>query len=627
MNKSLKDLGKNIAIVILVFFVASAVLAGLSGLGQTKDKSVSLSQLSKDINDGNVKKITVTGQKIEATYSDDKTVKETYKEEGSALTQTLKNFGVNEEALKRVELSVQEQKQSTWDWLLPLLLYNLLPLLVIGFFVMQMFKQSKNQGGQVFDFSKARAKLFDKDKTKHKTSFEDVGGLTEAKEELKEVVDFLKTPQKFMQIGARVPRGILLVGPTGTGKTLLARAIAAQANVPFFSISGSEFIELFVGVGAARVRDLFATAKKHQPSIIFIDELDAIGGKRGPGFGGGHEEREQTLNQILVEMDGFERDSTCIILAATNRPDTLDAALLRPGRFDRRVVFDLPDVKNREEILTIHCKDKQIDNTIKLDEIAERTPGFSGADLANLVNEAALLAVKHNKARVGQSELLNSIDKVLLGPERKSHLLSTKEKEISAYHEAGHAIVNTFVPNGKDVRKVSIISRGMAGGYTLTLPKEERHFKTKTEFVSEIATLLGGYVAEKIVFNDITTGAGNDLDVASNIARSLVKEYGMSALGPITFGQREELMYLQSPEYETKNYSEKVAEKIDEEVANLIQSAQNEAQRLLNENRDLLMKTAKILIEKETIEKEDFEEIIKAEKGPRALKARTKKQE
>ncbi|MFA5166416.1 MAG: ATP-dependent zinc metalloprotease FtsH [Candidatus Paceibacterota bacterium] len=627
MNKSLKDLGKNIAIVILVFFVASAVLAGLSGLGQTKDKSVSLSQLSKDINEGNVKKITVTGQKIEATYSDEKTIKETYKEEGSALTQTLKNFGVNEEALKRVDLSVQEQKQSTWDWLLPLLLYNLLPLLVIGFFVMQMFKQSKNQGGQVFDFSKARAKLFDKDKTKHKISFEDVGGLTEAKEELKEVVDFLKTPQKFMQIGARVPRGILLVGPTGTGKTLLARAIAAQANVPFFSISGSEFIELFVGVGAARVRDLFSTAKKHQPSIIFIDELDAIGGKRGPGFGGGHEEREQTLNQILVEMDGFERDSTCIILAATNRPDTLDAALLRPGRFDRRVVFDLPDVKNREEILNIHCKDKQIDNTIKLDEIAERTPGFSGADLANLVNEAALLAVKHNKARVGQTELLNSIDKVLLGPERKSHLLSTKEKEISAYHEAGHAIVNTFVPNGKDVRKVSIISRGMAGGYTLTLPKEERHFKTRTEFVSEIATLLGGYVAEKTVFNDITTGAGNDLEVASNIARSLVKEYGMSALGPITFGQREELMYLQSPEHETKNYSEKVAEKIDEEVANLIQSAQNEAQRLLNENRDLLMKTAKVLIEKETIEKEDFEELIKADKGPRALKARTKKQE
>lgn len=627
MNKSLKDFGKNIAIVVVVFFVASALLAGLAGFSQPKDKSVSLSQLAKDINDGSVKKITVTGQKIEATYADDKTVKETFKEDGAALTQTLKNFGVNEEALNKVELSVQEQKQSTWDWLLPLLLYNLLPLLVIGFFVMQMFKQSKNQGGQVFDFSKAKAKLFDKDKTKNKTSFEDVGGLMEAKEELKEVVDFLKTPQKFMQIGARVPRGILLVGPTGTGKTLLARAIAAQANVPFFSISGSEFIELFVGVGAARVRDLFATAKKHQPSIIFIDELDAIGGKRGPGFGGGHEEREQTLNQILVEMDGFERESTCIILAATNRPDTLDAALLRPGRFDRRVVFDLPDLKNREDILNIHCRDKQTDNTLKLNEIAERTPGFSGADLANLTNEAALLAVKRGKDRISQQELLESIDKVLLGPERKSHLLSIKEKEISAYHEAGHAIVNTFVPNGKDVRKISIISRGMAGGYTLTLPKEERHFKTKTEFVSEIATLLGGYVAERIVFNDITTGAGNDLEVASDLARSLVKEYGMSALGPITFGQKEGLMYLQSPEYENKNYSERTAEKIDEEVSLLIQSSQAEAERLLNENRDLLMKTAKILIEKETIEKEDFEEIIKAEKGPRALKTRAKKQE
>ena len=439
----------------------------------------------------------------------------------------------------------------------------------------------------------------------------DVAGLKEAKEEVQEIVDFLKNPKKYLHMGAKIPRGVLLVGAPGTGKTLLARAIANEAGVPFFSASGSEFIEMFVGVGSSRVRDLFSTAKKAGRSIVFIDELDAIGRQRGFGFGGGHDEREQTLNQILVEMDGFERDSQVIVAAATNRPDVLDPALLRPGRFDRRIMLDLPDINDREAILKIHGRGKPLAQDTKLREIAERTPGFAGADLENLMNEAAILAARRNKLQIEQAELLESIDKVLLGPERKSHVLSKKEKEITAYHEAGHALVASFVPFADPVRKVSIISRGRAGGYTLKLPAEERHLKTKGEFLSELAVLVGGYATEKIVFKDVTTGASNDLEKASEIARSLVKEYGMSEkLGPVTFGDREEAMFLGRKGMESQNYSEKVAEQIDNEVAKILENARKTAEKILRRKRATLEKLARILVEKETIEREEFEGLI-----------------
>lgn len=406
------------------------------------------------------------------------------------------------------------------------------------------------------------------------------------------------------------------MGPPGTGKTLLARAVAGEAHVPFFHISGSEFVEMFVGVGASRVRDLFNTAKKAAPAIIFIDELDAIGRRRGTGIGGGHDEREQTLNQILVEMDGFERDTKVIVISATNRGDVLDPALLRPGRFDRRVILDLPDINDREKILKIHCQGKPLALNVKLREIAERTPGFSGADLANVVNEAAILAAIRNKHQVSQEEFLESIEKVILGPERRSHVLSKKEKEIAAFHEAGHALVSSSLPGTEIIRKISIIARGLAAGYTIKMPTEERRLKTKSEFLVELATLLGGYCAEKIKFGDITTGAANDLDRASQLARKLVKEYGMSSLGPISFGEREELVFLGKEISEQRNYSEKVAAQIDKEVEKFIKEAENQARKILSKKKQLLEKIARTLIEKETIEKEEFENLIKKRSLP-----------
>jgi cell division protease FtsH len=481
---------------------------------------------------------------------------------------------------------------------------------------------------QAFDFTKSKARLFGvKGSDKQKTSFKDVAGLKEAKEELKEVVDFLKYPKKFLKMGAKIPRGVLLVGPTGVGKTLLARAVAGEANVPFFHTSGSTFVELFVGVGASRVRDLFANAKKAGTSIIFIDELDAVGRMRGAGIGGGHDEREQTLNQILVEMDGFERNDTRIVLAATNRPDILDPALLRPGRFDRRIILDLPDISDREEILKIHAREKPLAPDANLREIAERTPGFSGADLANMMNEATILAVRRNKHQVFQKELLESIEKVLLGPERKSHILNKQEKEITAYHEAGHALVSVFSPDTQPIRKISIIARGFAAGYTLQMPKEDRRMKTKTEFLSELAILLGGYSAEKLKFREITTGASNDLKKASSLARRLVKRYGMSDLGPVSFGEKEELVFLGREISEQRNYSEKIAALIDKEVGKFIKEAENRAKKILIRKKRLLDKIAKTLIDKEIIEKEEFESLIgkKNSKKRRTSKTKTKK--
>ncbi len=616
----MKNLLKNFVFILLIFLVISAVFSLFSKPFE-KTQTVSLTQLVQDINQEKVKKIVVSGNELQITYQNDSKAN-SQKETEAALSESLINLGVDKTRLDKVEIETKNTS-NTWTWLGPVL-FAVLPLLLFGVFFWMIFRQARTGAMQAFDFTKARARLFGAEgHPKEKITFKDVAGLKEAKEELKEIVDFLKNPKKFLNMGARIPRGVLLMGAPGTGKTLLARAVAGEAHVPFFSISGSEFVEMFVGVGAGRVRDLFSTAKKAAPAIIFIDELDAIGRHRGAGLGGGHDEREQTLNQILVEMDGFERDTQLIVCAATNRPDILDPALLRPGRFDRRVVLDLPDVNDREEVLKIHCQGKPLALNVNLREVAERTPGFSGADLANVVNEAAILAARRNKHQVFQEELLESIEKVLLGPERKSHILSKKEKEIAAFHEAGHALVSSSLPEAELVRKISIVARGLAAGYTLKMPTEEKKIKTKTEFLAEMAILLGGYSAEKLKFGEITTGAANDLERASELARKLVKEYGMSSLGPVSFGEKEELVFLGKEISEQRNYSEKVAAQIDEEVTKFIKDAENTAKKILIKKKYLLEKIAKTLIEKETIEREEFEEIIgKKEKIPQTSRKR-----
>ncbi|MFH1181231.1 MAG: ATP-dependent zinc metalloprotease FtsH, partial [bacterium] len=602
---------KNFVFVLLILIVISAVFSLFSQ--SAEEKQISITQLAQDINQDKVKSITINGDSLQVTYLDNSQVKST-KESGNDLSQILLNYNADKAKLNQVSINIVSAN-GTWGWLGPILLSVVLPLLLFGVFFFMIFRQAKGGANQAFDFTKAKARLFGAGgQPKEKITFKDVAGLKEAKQELEEIVDFLKNPKKYLEIGARIPRGVLLVGPPGTGKTLLAKAIANEAGVPFFSISGSEFIELFVGVGASRVRDLFLQAKKTGGAIIFIDERDSIGRTRGVGVTGGHEEREQTLNQILAEMDGFEREDGRVVIAATNRPDVLDPALLRPGRFDRRIVLDLPDINDREEILKIHCQGKPLTPNVNLREIAERTPGFSGADLANLANEAAILAARRGKHQIFQEELLESIEKVLLGPERKSHALSKKEKEIVAFHEAGHALVSSFSPMSEPVRKISIISRGMAAGYTLKMPAEERKLKTKTEFLSEIATLLGGYCAELIKFKNMTSGSANDLERASFLARKLVKEYGMSRFGPIVFGEREESIFLGQEFGEYKNYSEVVSGQIDKEVAKFINSARAAAQKILNNKRTLLEKIAKTLVEKETIEKEEFEELISGKK-------------
>jgi cell division protease FtsH len=619
----MKNLAKNFIFVLLIFLVISGLFTLLQQPFE-KGKEIPLTQLAQDINQNKVKKITVSDSELQIIYQDDSKAK-SRKESDAALSQSLINYGVNKESLAKVEIE-NKAPSSVMNWLTPIL-FGILPLLLFGLFFFMIFRQAKTGAMQAFDFTKAKARLFGAEgQPKEKITFNDVAGLKEAKEELYEVVDFLKNPKKYLQMGARIPRGALLVGPPGTGKTLLAKAIASEANVPFFSISGSEFIELFVGVGASRVRDLFTTARKAGKAIIFIDEIDSIGKVRGMGITGGHEEREQTLNQILAEMDGIGREEGLIIMGATNRPEYLDPALLRPGRFDRRIVLDLPDINDREEILKIHCRGKPLSINVNFREISERTPGFSGADLANLANEAAILAAKRNKHQIFQEEFLESIEKVLLGPERKSHILSKKEKEIAAYHEAGHALTSTFSPNAEPIRKISIIARGMAAGYTLKVPTEEKKIKTKTEFLAEMVTLLGGYCAEKLKFGEITTGAANDLARASELARRLVKEYGMSSLGPIAFGEREESIFLGGEFGEYKNYSEKVASLIDKEVEKFIKDAENSAKKILAKKRTILEKIARTLIEKETIEKEEFEELIGIKKieSPKLLPKREK---
>ena len=610
----LNPLLKNFIFVIVILLILGGIFS-LFYLPTEKTTQISISQLVADINADKVKKITVSGDSIAVTYQDNKTAS-SMKESNSVLPDVLTNLGVDKTKLQKVEIGAAPEQQSVWSWLVPILIYGILPLLLIGFFLWTMLKQARTGAGQVFDFTRSKAKIFGADpNNKEKITFKDAAGLKEAKEELIEIVDFLKFPKKYLAMGAKIPRGVLLLGSAGVGKTLLARAVAGEANVPFFSISGSEFVEMFVGVGSARVRDLFSMAKKAAPSIIFIDELDAIGRHRGAGIGGGHDEREQTLNMILVEMDGFQKESGVIVFAATNRGDILDPALLRPGRFDRKIILDPPDVHDREEILKIHSKEKPLAANIHFKEIAERTPGFSGADLANVANEAALLAARKNKTQVFQEDFLEAIEKVLLGPERKSHILSKKEKEIAAYHEAGHALVSSSIPGTDPVRKISIISRGMAGGYTLQIQSEENKMRTKTQFMAEIATLLGGMCAERLIFGEMSTGASNDLERASHLARKIVKEWGMSSLGPISFGDKEEMVFLGKEISEQRNYSEAVAEKIDGEIETLIRSGEKRATEIVTRRKELLEKIAKRLIEKETIEREEFEKIMSGANG------------
>jgi len=593
-----KKVVQNIFFVILIFLLISSVFTLFNPEALKQETEISLSQIAQEINNnGKIKQISISGNDLLVLYENGEQAI-SRKEPDSSLTQSLINYGVSEEKIRNLDISIEKEKVSVWDWLMPVLF--ILPILIFGLFFWTMSKQAKTGAGQTFGFLKSPAKLFGGGKAPgEKVSFKDVAGLEEAKEEIKEIVDFLKNPKKFWKMGARIPRGALLIGAPGTGKTLLARAVANESGVPFFSIVGSAFVELFVGVGSSRVRNLFETAKKHQPSIIFIDELDAIGKMRMPGVGGGHEEREQTLNQILAEMDGFQRDTGVIVIGATNKPESLDPALLRPGRFDRRIVLDLPDIKGREAILKIHCDKKPLALDVNLKEIAERTPGFSGADLANLVNEAAILAARRNKKNIYQEEFLESIEKVLLGPERRSHLLSKKEKKISAFHEAGHALIATLIPEAEKVRKVSIISRGMTAGYTLSVSKEEKRIKTKSEFLAELCVLLGGYCAEKLIFKEISTGASNDLERTSSLARDLVTKYGMSKLGPISFGIRQRASFLGYEEEIKRNYSEKIASEIDKETERFIREAENKTMKLLKKKKKILKKISDRLIEKE----------------------------
>ncbi len=604
MLKLFKPLLKNIVIVVIAFAGIAIVFASLfSSPAQTKD--ITLTELANKINAQEVTHITVEENTVTATFKDN-SQGVTKKETESGLSETLKNYGVDPKTLQQIPLEVKDP--SGFSYWLGVLLPTLLPVILIGLFFGFTFRQARAGASQAMSFGKSNLKLFSP--FKDKVTFADVAGSNEAKQELVEVVDFLKNPKKYIDIGAKIPRGVLLMGVPGTGKTLLARAVAGEAGVPFFHISASEFVEMFVGVGASRTRDAFLTAKKAAPSILFIDEIDAIGRERGAGLGGGHDEREQTLNQILVEMDGFEKEAQVIVLAATNRPDILDPALLRPGRFDRRVTLDLPDINDREAILRIHGKNKPLAKDVDYRKIAVRTPGFSGADLANLMNEGAILAARENKTIIEQIHLYEAIEKVLLGPERKSRTLSEQEKKITAYHEAGHALVAASLKDADPVHKISIISRGQAGGYTLKLPTEDRYLRTRKQFLADLAMTLGGYSAEETIFKDISTGASNDLAVASEIARRMVTRYGMGKFGPITFGKTQELIFLGKEISTERNYSDKIASEIDGEVEHILSSAHKTAREMLRKYKDALDALAQKLIEKETIEKDEFEQLV-----------------
>ncbi len=596
-------------IVMLVLVVGTVALLYTFLISSPTDQSVAYSQFLSEVQKGNVKDVQQQDLRLAVTDKDGKEYVVVVPGVGFTdvygdVQKAAQAGGVEPSS---ITFSGKEASQ-TGQWV-SLLIGALLPVLLIGGFLFFMMRQAQGTNNQAMSFGKSRARMFLGNKTV--VTFSDVAGVDEAKMELQEVVEFLKYPEKFNSLGARIPRGVLLVGPPGTGKTLMARAVAGEAGVPFFSISGSEFVEMFVGVGASRVRDLFDQAKRNSPCIVFVDEIDAVGRQRGAGLGGSHDEREQTLNQILVEMDGFDTNTNVIVIAATNRPDVLDPALLRPGRFDRQVILDRPDMKGRVEILKVHTKGKPLDKAISVEEIAKQSPGFSGADLANLVNEAAILAARRNKKLVGMPDFQEALERIVAGPERKSRVISDAEKLIIAYHEGGHAVVQRILPKCDAVSKVTIISRGMALGYTMALPSEDRYLQSKTEFEDKIAGMLGGNAAERLIFGDTTTGASNDIEKATDLARRMVTEFGMSdRLGPRAFGKRDELVFLGREIGEQRNYSDDVARQIDEEVRSIIEQAYNRATDVLTRHRAKLEKLAEELVEKETLDGDAFEALF-----------------
>jgi cell division protease FtsH len=586
-----------IAVITLWFFVVN---------GDSSTTTKDFSTVVEEVRNGDVSKLVQSqgSDKVKVVYKDDSTRDaKTILPPNTNLPEVLKNYGVD---LNSVDIEVKAA--SRWGSWLSAFTFILPTLFLIGIFVFMM-RQAQGSNNQAISFGKSRARLFTGNKPT--VTFSDVAGVEEAKEELVEVVEFLKYPDKFQALGARLPRGVLLVGPPGTGKTLLSRAVAGEAGVPFFSISGSEFVEMFVGVGASRVRDLFDQAKKSAPCIVFVDEIDAVGRQRGAGLGGSHDEREQTLNQILVEMDGFDSSTNVIVIAATNRPDVLDPALLRPGRFDRQVILDRPDIQGRRAILEVHSRGKPLEDEVSIENLARQTPGFSGADLENLVNEAAILAARRNKKTVGRDELTEAIDRVIAGPQRKSRVISEREQMMTAYHEAGHALVARMLPNSDPVRKVSIVARGMMGGYTRVVPDEDRLFKTKRQFEDDLAVFMAGQVAEMLVFAEQSTGAANDIERATMIARRMVTEFGMSEnLGPLAFGKKDELVFLGREISEQRNYSDEVAYQIDQEIRQLVDTAHQRALDVLTQNFDKLEAIAQLLIREETIEGDELEALF-----------------
>ncbi len=596
----MKNILKSILIIALILIAASLMFGNSQGLNISKTKDLPVSELVKLINSGDIKKMEIKEDNI-VSYdkSDSKII--TKINEKESVFEILKYYDIDPVALNSTE--VVFKKDVDWMTIIWFILIAAVPIYLL-FTVFNIFGKRNKQGPtQMFGFNQSNVRQFMP--TKGKMTFKDVAGLKEEKEELMEIVDFLKNPKKFTSLGAKIPKGVLLMGSPGTGKTCLARSVAGESNVPFFHISGSEFVEMFVGVGASRVRSAFAIAKKAAPAILFVDEIDAIGRERGSGIGGGQDEREQTLNQILVEMDGFDNNTNVIVMAATNRPDVLDSALLRPGRFDRRVTLHLPDISEREDILKLHLKNKVVNKDVDTRKVAERTPGFSGADIENLANEAALLAAKNGKKEVEEEDLLKSIEKVILGPERKSHIIKPKEKEITAYHEGGHALVAVNLKHTDPVHKISIISRGHAAGYTIQLPNEDRNFHTRSEILDELAVLMGGYSAEQLIFNELSTGSANDLKVATDKARSFIMKYGMSNLGPISLAE-DQSIFLGKSLTSKHDYSEELLAKVDKEMSELISGAHEKAKEILSSNKKMLEKIAKALLEKETLEKDEF---------------------
>lgn len=603
---------RNRSTIIYVLLFAAIIILVFYSFNQSSSAQeiLSINQVAADIQAGKVTRVVEEQDKLTVIYGTGTQAIErvAHKEPETTLVQQLKDLGVTTEQLSPTHISIEYHPPSPWVGILSSLGY-IIPFIILGAIFWWVFRQAQGSNNAAMSFGKSRARMFTGDQPS--VTFGDVAGVEEAKEELQEVVEFLREPEKFISLGARIPKGVLLVGPPGTGKTLLAKAVSGEAGVPFFSISGSEFVEMFVGVGASRVRDLFDQAKRHSPCIVFVDEIDAVGRQRGAGLGGSHDEREQTLNQMLVEMDGFDTDTNVIIMAATNRPDILDPALLRPGRFDRRVVLDRPDMRGREAILRVHVKGKPLAANTDLGVLARSTPGFVGADLENLVNEGAILAARRNKKSIEQEDLEEAIERVIAGPERKSRLISEEEKRIVAYHEAGHAVVMNSVPEADPVHKVSITARGMAGGYTLALPEEDRTLMGRKKLMAEMIGLMGGRAAEEIVFNDITSGASNDLERVTKMARAMVTRLGMSSgLGPMVYGQKEELIFLGREISEQRDYSDAIAEQIDKEVRSLVNEAHEKAKNILVQYREVLDRIAKKLLEVETLTRDEFEELF-----------------